>query len=790
MKVLTSWLREFANPKISDDELAETLTMTGLEVDGINTIAPKFNGVVVGEIVSCEKHPDADKLNLTQVNIGSEVLQIICGAKNVRSGLKVAVATNGAILPGDFKIKKAKLRGIESNGMICSESEIGLADKSSGIMELDNNAKIGEDIRKVLNLDDTTIELDITPNRGDCFSILGVAREVCASYDLTIDYSKHYDFDSVIKTSQKASISASVTSKKHCPKYLIREIKGIDNTKKTPNWLADILTRSGQSLHNPVVDITNFVLLELGQPLHAFDSDKIVGNLSVRLAKNAEKIKLLNEQEVKLSDKTLIIADDKTPLAIAGIMGGIASSTLESTTNIILEAAFFDNILMAGVARPYGLHTESSLRFERGVDYNLPEIAINRATELVLEICGGNAYDLVSEISEMDLPKRNEITIKYSKITKILGFEMSKDWILEKFQSLNFAIIENNIDTITIKAPSYRFDINIEADLIEELARLYGYDKLPTASLSLDASLKINDNSNKYDLKNILIARNYNEVITYSFISPQMFELTEIAEHSRVELLNPISKEHSIMRTSIITGLLKTAVDNINRKQSDLRIFETGLCFNGIASDEQVEKIAGLITGKIVDNWLETDRECDFFDLKADVLSIIKSDSVEFIACENNLLQRGQAANILIDGEVCGIIGAISPQIKKQLSLPKSFVFEMDLARLNPKNTIKYKQFSIYQSSGRDIAMLFDKDITFTEIVKSIKSLQQKNLISIKLTDVWNGQESFESVDNKHSLTLSFEFQADDKTLTDEEIENSVTQILKLLIKKYKAEQR
>jgi phenylalanyl-tRNA synthetase beta chain len=786
MKVLTSWLREFANPQVSDEELAETLTMAGLEVDGISTIAPDFNSVVVGLVESCEKHPDADKLNLCQVNVETEVLQIICGAKNVRKGLKVCVAKSGAVLPGNFKIKKAKLRGVESNGMICSESEIGLADKSEGIMELDESLQIGANIREALNLDDKIIELDITPNRGDCFSMLGVAREVCASYGLNIDYSKHYDFNNIIKPSGKSSVSVSVEAKKHCPKYLTRTISGIDNTKQTPKWLADILTRSGQSLHSPVVDITNFVLLEFGQPLHAFDKNSI-DELNVRLSKQGEKITLLNEQEVELKAETLIIASSKNPVAIAGVMGGMDSSTTPKSTEIVLEAAFFDNVLMAGVARNYGLHTESSLRFERGVDYNLPEMAIDRATELVIEICGGEPSEIISSISESDLPKQNEINIKYSKISKILGFEMDKNWILEKFQSLNFEIIKNTTDEITIKAPSYRFDINIEADLIEELARLYGYDKLPTAKLSLESNLQKATQVNKYDLKNILTARNYNEVITYSFISEKMFDLSKQATDKKTQLLNPISKDMSIMRTSIIAGLLKTASDNLNRGQNDLRIFETGLCFNGLDSHEQVEKIAGLITGK-TNNGFNKNKEFDFFDLKADLLSIVGVDkNIKFTPCENNLLQKGQSADVLIDGEKCGIIGALSPKITKELSLNKSFVFEIDLSKILIKNNIKYQQFSIYQSSSRDISMLFDKKISYDEIITSINSLKQKNLIEIKLVDVWNGDD----IENdKHSLTISLSYQAQDKTLTDEEIDNPVKKIVKLLTKEYNAEQR
>ena len=780
MKVITSWLRQFSNPDVSDEKLAETLTMTGLEVDSINTIAPSFTNVVVGEVIKCEKHPNADKLNLCQVNIGNETLQIICGAKNIRSGIKVCVATNGAILPGNFKIKKAVLRGIESNGMICSESEIGLVEKSAGIMELDNSASIGTDVRKYLNLDDKIIELDITPNRGDCFSILGVAREVCANYDTELNYQVN-----TIKANNNSVITTNVESTKHCPKYLTRVIKDIDNSIQTPKWMQDILLRSSYSLNSAIVDITNFVLLELGQPLHAFDKEKIDGNISVRLAKNNESIALLNEQKIKLVDDTLVIADNSKILAIAGIMGGISSSTTIDTKNIVLESAFFDNILIAGKARNYGLHTESSLRFERGVDFNLAEIAIERTTELILEICGGNASNVSSNISTKDLKTLKKINIKFKKINQVLGFSLDKNWVKQKFDTLNFIINHQNEESITITPPSYRFDINIEADLIEELARLYGYDKLPTSNLDhLSTNLKINNSINKYDQKNILVNRNYNEVITYSFISEEM---SDIVGGQKIKLINPISADMQFMRSSIIAGLLKTAVDNNNRGQKNLRIFETGLCFNGENADEQIEKIAGLISGKSVNNWIDKDRDSDFFDLKSDVLSLIGNRDCHFISCEHKLLQNGQAAKIIIDDNEVGIIGCLSPKVQKKLSLNKCFIFELNLMQILASTNIKYQDFSNYQSASRDISLLLSKEISYQEIISVVEELKQQNLISIKLIDVWNGDEFG---DTRQSLTFSLEYQASDKTLIDTEVDNSVKEVLNLLISKYKAEQR
>ncbi|WP_348676443.1 phenylalanine--tRNA ligase subunit beta, partial [uncultured Candidatus Thioglobus sp.] len=579
MNISTSWLREWINPNVTDEMLAEQLTMAGLEVDGIESVAPAFDNVVVGHVVSCEKHPDADKLNLCQVDIGeSDNLQIICGASNVRADLKVIVATVGAKLPGGLKIKKAKLRGVESFGMICSESELGMSDSSEGISELDSDAPIGQDIREYLDLDDNIIELDITPNRGDCFSVLGVAREVSANYNKAFEMPK-FEVDA----QGASSISTSVSNAQACPKYLTRVIKDIDNTIKTPKWMADKLTRSGQQVHSPVVDITNYVLLELGQPMHAFDFSKINGAIEVRNAKAGEVIELLNETTVELNNDTLIIADDSVPLAIAGVMGGMGSSTQDDSTQILLESAFFEPVSIAGKARNYGLHTESSLRFERGVDFNITEVAMDRATQLIVDICGGEASNINTCVDESALPELAPITITQEKIQKILGFELEANWIEEKFTNLDFEISSKTDHSWTIIPPSFRFDIRIPADLIEELARLYGYDKLPVQKLSLDANINAVSESmvDKYDIAQGLVSRGYQEVITYSFVSEQYQDLID-PDAKKITLSNPISADMSTMRSSLWAGLLQTVESNQRRGHTNARFFEIGLCFNGV----------------------------------------------------------------------------------------------------------------------------------------------------------------------------------------------------------------
>ena len=784
MNVLSSWLREWVNPNVSDNELADQLTMAGLEVDGVEAVAPAFNNVVVGQVIACEKHPDADKLNLCQVDVGTgENLQIICGAKNVRKDLKVIVATVGAKLPGDFKIKKAKLRGVESFGMICSESELGMADSSDGIAELDIDAPIGVDIREYLNLDDNIIELDITPNRGDCFSILGVAREAACNYSMDISIPS---FE--VEESIENSIATKVDNSKACPKYLTRVVKGIDNTVATPKWMADKLIRSGQAVHSPVVDITNYVLLELGQPMHAFDLSKISGSIEVRMANSGEKIDLLNETTATLKDNTLVIADDNQALAIAGVMGGMSSSTQDSSTDILLESAFFEPVSIAGKAREYGLHTESSLRFERGVDFDITNMAMDRATALILDICGGEASNINECIDNQALPEINPITITKEKIQKVLGFELDASWIEEKFIGLDFEITNKDDNSWTIIPPSFRFDIRIPADLIEELARLYGYDKLPVQKLSLDANINSLSEANidKYDIASALVNRGYQEVVTYSFVSEKYQDLVDPSA-KKITLANPISSDMSTMRSTLFAGLLQTVESNQRRGHTNARFFELGLCFDGIKADEQDMKIAGVITGNRHNNqWSNSPTELDFFDMKADVESLLSlsGKSYTFVASEHPALQKGQCAQILVNDSVIGVVGSLSPVVQKTLSLPKCYLFELDLAALQDGSIAKYKAFSQYQKSDRDIALVIDKETPADALVNTIKEMNQQHLVDVGIFDVYEG-ENIGS--DKKSIALNLSYQSFDATLTDDQVNSYIESVLTAVKDKHSA---
>ena len=787
MNISTSWLREWINPNVTDEMLAEQLTMAGLEVDGIESVAPAFDNVVVGHVVSCEKHPDADKLNLCQVDIGeSDNLQIICGASNVRADLKVIVATVGAKLPGGLKIKKAKLRGVESFGMICSESELGMSDSSEGISELDSDAPIGQDIREYLDLDDNIIELDITPNRGDCFSVLGVAREVSANYNKAFEMPK-FEVDA----QGASSISTSVSNAQACPKYLTRVIKDIDNTIKTPKWMADKLTRSGQQVHSPVVDITNYVLLELGQPMHAFDFSKINGAIEVRNAKAGEVIELLNETTVELNNDTLIIADDSVPLAIAGVMGGMGSSTQDDSTQILLESAFFEPVSIAGKARNYGLHTESSLRFERGVDFNITEVAMDRATQLIVDICGGEASNINTCVDESALPELAPITITQEKIQKILGFELEANWIEEKFTNLDFEISSKTDHSWTIIPPSFRFDIRIPADLIEELARLYGYDKLPVQKLSLDANINAVSESmvDKYDIAQGLVSRGYQEVITYSFVSEQYQDLID-PDAKKITLSNPISADMSTMRSSLWSGLLQTVESNQRRGHTNARFFEIGLCFNGVKADEQSQKIAGVITGnRHDDQWSSEAQALDFYDIKSDVesLLLLTTNVFTFKAAEHPALQKGQTAQILFNDQSVGWVGTLAPHVQKPLSLSKCYLFELDLASIQQSHVAKYQAFSVYQKATRDIALVVDEAIPVNDLIDSIQDLNQAYLVDVHLFDVYAGKNIEQG---KKSVALNLSYQSVEETLSDDQVNTQVSEVLALMQSKFFAVQR
>ncbi|MBE9567914.1 MAG: phenylalanine--tRNA ligase subunit beta, partial [Proteobacteria bacterium] len=583
MKFSEKWLRTWVNPSISTQEMCDQLTMAGLEVDSVEPAAGDFSGVVVARVESMEKHPDADKLNVCQVSDGTETKQIVCGAANVRPGLIIPMATVGAVLPTpdgkSWKIKPAKLRGVESFGMLCSEQELGLADSAEGLMELPEDAPLGQDIREYLQLDDDIIELDLTPNRGDCLSIAGVARELGVLNQCEVTEQVWAPYKQTIEDKFPVEILSDREADKACTSYACRIIKGIDAKAQTPLWMLERLRRAGIRGLSPVVDITNYVMLELGQPMHAFDLQKLDGKINVRFANNSEKVTLLDGKSIELQENTLVIADNSKVLAIAGVMGGEDSAVDDSTVDIFLESAFFVPQIVAGKARSYGLHTDSSHRFERGVDSQLQVHAIERATELVREICGGEVGPVCEHKTASHPEEGLPIHLRSTQIKRVLGIELSEDEVTEIFQRLGMEV-KVYPDGWLVKAPSFRFDIEIEADLLEEVVRVYGYNNIPRTCPSYHSIIQAQPEAENSinELKRCLVNRGYFEAISYSFVDPKWQKILD-PDTATIALANPLSSEMSVMRTTMWAGLLNALKHNVNRQQSRVRLFETGLCF-------------------------------------------------------------------------------------------------------------------------------------------------------------------------------------------------------------------
>ncbi|WP_250658701.1 phenylalanine--tRNA ligase subunit beta [Alkalimarinus coralli] len=780
MKFSEQWLREWVNPNINTEELVSQITMAGLEVDGVELVAGEFVGIVVGEVLSADKHPDADKLSVCQVNAGDETFQVVCGAPNVRAGLKVPFAMVGAVLPGNFKIKKAKLRGVESQGMLCAESELGMAESSDGLMELPANAPVGQDFREYMKLNDRMIEVDLTPNRSDCLSIAGLAREVGVLNKTLVEQPKI----NTLEPSINDSFAINIDVPAFCPRYIGRIINGINVNAETPLWMKEKLRRSGLRSIDPVVDVTNYILLEFGQPMHAFDLDKLSGSINVRMASEQEKITLLDGQDVELRSDTLVIADEEKALAIAGVMGGESSAVSDSTVNIFLECAYFDPISIAGKARSYGLHTDSSHRFERGVDYKLQRNMIERATELLLEIVGGDAGPVSEKVSKADLPSRELVELRYARVESLLGLKVGKTEVEEILTRLGLFIEKLTKDGWLIRVPSYRFDISIEADLIEEIGRIYGYNNLPVTSPVGSLALKPNDESITpiAEIQNHLVTLGYQEAITYSFVDPELQQKLD-PEHEGIALANPISADLSVMRTTLWTGLLKALMYNQNRQQDRVRFFETGLRFVKKGDDlEQVPMLAAVVSGnRQPENWANENAAIDFFDVKADLESLFSRLGGEFLFRKGNLpaLHPGQTAEIVKNGEIIGYLGALHPEIHKSQNLNGPvYLFELCLDQIVKGNVPQCKEFSKFPEVRRDLAIIVNKEVEFGDVRSSIIEKAGDYLIDLKVFDVYQGQ----GVEpGKKSLAIGATWQHVERTLNDDEITQTFNDIIDVL---------
>nr|WP_321280483.1 phenylalanine--tRNA ligase subunit beta [uncultured Vibrio sp.] len=797
MKFSESWLREWVNPAVTTDELTHQITMAGLEVDDVLPVAGSFTGVKVGHVVECGQHPDADKLRVTKIDVGEEeLLDIVCGAPNCRQGLKVAVATVGAVLPGDFKIKKAKLRGQPSHGMLCSFTELGIDVESDGIMELAEDAVIGTDFREFLGLNDVTVDVDLTANRADCFSIRGMAREVGVlnRADVTEPAVE------AVAASIEDTVSIDVKAPAACPRYMGRVVKNVNVQAETPLWMQEKLRRCGIRSIDPVVDITNYVLLEQGQPMHAFDLAKIEGGIVVRLAEQGEKLTLLDGSEAELNADTLVVADHNKALAIAGIFGGEDSGVTSETKDVLLECAFFAPDHIRGRARSYGLHTDSSMRFERGVDYALQVSAMERATQLLVEICGGEVAPVVSVESEADLPKPNQVALRRTKLDNLLGHHIADSDVVEILERLGLTVEATEEGWVAV-APTWRFDIAIEQDLIEEVGRIYGYDNIPNQHPA--AALKMH-NHVEADLplkrvRDLLVDRGYHEAITYSFVEPEQQKLVVPGVEPLV-LPNPISADMSAMRLGLIQGLLNTVVHNQKRQQPRVRLFEYGLRFIPCESAEngmrQEPMLAGVIAGtRSEEHWDIETNTVDFFDLKGDLEAILELSANEkaysFAALSpeskkaNPALHPGQSASIIVDGKEVGVIGTVHPELERKFGLNgRTIVFEIEWSAINSKVIPEAVQLSKFPSNRRDIALVVDDAIASGDIVNACLEQGGEFLKDAKLFDVYVGKGVEEG---KKSLAIALTLQSVERTLEDADIAGAVDAIVAHVSEKFGA---
>jgi len=781
MKFSESWLRQLVDPAISVEDLVSQVTMAGLEVDGVEAAAPRISGVVVGEIISVQQHPDADKLRVCQVLCASEQFQVVCGAPNARVGIKVPFATVGALLPGDFKIKKAKLRGVESFGMLCAQDELGLGDEASGLWELPADAPVGTNLVEYLDLDDMIIEVDLTPNRGDCLSIRGLAREVGVlnKVDVTVQDC------SAVKATISDVVSVKLNVPAGCARYVGRVMRDLNLAQPTPQWMKERLRRSGIRSLGPAVDVTNYVLLELGQPMHAFDLDKIDGGIVVNMGAN-QSLKLLDDSEVIVDADTLVIADHKKVLALAGIMGGSESSVSDQTTDILLESAWFNPLALAGKARLYGKHTDSSHRFERGVDPQLQIAAMERATALMLEICGGSVGPLVVQESAENLPVAAEITLRDARLAQQLGLTIDADEVDDILSRLGLSLVKRSSNGATWLAPSWRFDLTIEQDLVEEVARIYGYNNLPTSTPTMALDLQPNPESQQQPgvFRSQLISRGYQEVITYSFVDPEVQAVVDPGV-TPVSLANPISADMAVMRTNLWSGLLSTAAYNLNRQQSRIRIFEMGQCF--VPSEEgdlglsQNMMLAGLICGSRAPvGWTSTKDKVDFYDIKGDLEAVFAQTGLaaefSFTADEHPALHPGQAASICRNGQKIGWIGQLHPKIQKRLGIStEAYLFQVDFSKIEDVRIPSFQEVSKFPEVKRDLAFLVDASVPAQRLVDSAREAAGKHLIDLKLFDIYQSKD----VDSKgKSIALGLTFQDDSRTLTDEEINHAIDSVV------------
>ncbi|MCH2353098.1 MAG: phenylalanine--tRNA ligase subunit beta [Pseudomonadales bacterium] len=768
MKFSEKWLRTWVDPNIGTDELCDQLTGAGLEADAVETVVDEFTGVVIGEILELHAHPNADRLSVCTVFDGSEEFSVVCGAPNARVGLKTAFARVGSELSNGLEIQPTKLRGVQSYGMLCSAKELGISDDHDGIMELSNTLSPGLELREALDLEEVSIDLDLTPNRGDCFSVRGVAREVAVLNRMSMNE----PVISEVPASTETIFPVEVHAPSACPKYLGRVIEGVDISQAAPAWMVERLERSGLRSIDPVVDVTNYVLLELGQPLHAFDLASLDDRIVVRMAEEGEQLTLLDGSSIELDDESLVIAHGTGPLAIAGVMGGVKSGVTETTTDVFLECAFFSPVAIMGTGRRYGIQTDASQRYERGVDSELQGAAMERATALLIEIAGGNPGPVIEVVDETSLPQAKELTLRSARLEHLLGERIEDEevfGILERLELRPKEVPEG----WEITTPSHRFDISIEEDLVEEVCRIYGYDAIPTRTTLTAMPLKPSrrDRINPADLRNLMVHLGYNEVITYSFISPERHHLFS-PDIQALVIENPMSEEQSVMRTSLIPGLIDALVSNVARQSTSIRMFEYGQCFNGDVDHlEQGFRIGAALWGlKDPENWTQSEKNVDFFDIKGDVECLVEAcgRSVRFGTSARSELHPGQSADIYVDDSVVGTVGRLNPRLQRKLNVGGDvFVFECDVEPLLLKRQRRHNEVSRYPSIRRDLALVVNQAVSSESVEKLIRETVGELLVEFRLFDVYKGK-GIDSIDK--SLAVGLIFQDPAKTLTDSDV--------------------
>ena len=776
MQFSESWLRNFVNPSLSSEELSLLLTMAGLEVEEMSPVAPPFDKVVVSQVLSKEKHPDADRLNLLSVDVGQgEPLTIVCGAPNVSVGMKAPCALVGAKLPG-IEIKQAKVRGIASFGMMCSAKELGLAEESGGLLELAPDAVVGQSIRQHLDLDDHLITLKLTPNRCDCLSLNGIAREVAALTGAPLQTLPPVSFKQA--STQSLKVGATVSA---CPRYSGRVICGVNAQAMAPAWMVQRLQRCGLRSISALVDVTNYVLLELGQPLHAFDLNKLRGDIEVRFARNGESLKLLNEQTIALQEDMLVIADSEGPVALAGVMGGADSAVDETTTDIFLESAFFAPAAIVGKSRRLGFSSDSAYRFERGVDFAATRIALDRATQLILDICGGQAGPVTE--AQGELPLRPPVRLRLARVQRVLGVKLETEEIAQILAGLGMAVQQHG-EEFAVTPPSYRFDIEIEEDLIEEVARVHGYENIEPAPIRARMNILplVEAERPLAKLRQIMVLRDYQETINYAFVEAG-WERDLCGNSAPITLKNPIASQMSVMRSSLLGGLLATLRTNLARKQPRVRLFEIGGCFSAEAGRyTQQDRLAGLAYGgAVAEQWGVSARNVDFFDVKGDIEALFAPRELTFMASEHPASHPGRSARILLDGLAIGWIGELHPQWQQQYDMPQPALwFELDLATLMQGGVPRLVAVSRLPLVRRDIAVVVDEHVSVQSLLEVMRARKAPYVVALDLFDLYRGRGVEQG---RKSLAFRVLLQDTQKTLTDSEIDPGIEGLIDTLQK-------